>query len=97
VQVKPLPQAPNALSGAAGAYVNIVTWATDPLTFKAKVEKVAATYDVYVVEIEDAEPVSVRESKFAVDEEIEELILRVEGDQNYILCGTFHKYPHESA
>jgi hypothetical protein len=97
VNVKPLPQAPGALNGAAGAFVNIITWATDLATFKAKAETVAATYDVYVVEIENAESVSLRKSKFTVDDEIEELILQAEGNEDYILCGTFHEYPHETA
>jgi hypothetical protein len=92
-----LPQAPGALNGAAGAFVNIITWATDLATFKAKAETVAATFDVYVVEIENAESVSLRKSKFTVDDEIEELILRVEDNEDYILCGTFHEYPHETA
>jgi len=97
VNVKPIPQAPGALNGAAGAFVNIITWATDLATFKAKAETVAATFDVYVVEIENAESVSLRKSKFTVDDEIEELILRAEGNEDYILCGTFHEYPHETA
>ncbi len=78
VRVKPLPRIPEALGGAAGAYVNIVTWASDPKTYRAKAETVAATYDVYVVEIEDAEPVAIRKSRFRVNDEIEDLISRAD-------------------
>jgi hypothetical protein len=97
VNVKPLPRAPKALGGAAGAWVNMVTWASDPEMYKAKAETVAATYDVYVVEIEDSEPVAIRKSRFMVDDEIEDIISRVELNRDFILFGTFHYYPHETA
>jgi hypothetical protein len=97
VNVKPLPQTPKALGGAAGAWVNMVTWASDPEMYKAKAETAATTYDVYVVEIEDSEPVAIRKSRFSVNDEIEDIISRVEINRDFILFGTFHEYPHETA
>ncbi len=97
INVKPLPRAPNALRGAAGAWVNMVTWASDAEMYKAKAENVATTFDVYVVEVEDSEPVATRKARFKVDDEIEDIISRVELNRDFILFGTFHEYPHETA
>lgn len=97
VEVKPVPNRRDALDGAAGAFVNIVTWASDSKSFRAKAEKVAATYDLYVVEVENAEPVSARKSKFSLDEEIEGLIGRADSNRDYILFGTFHEYSNDDA
>jgi hypothetical protein len=97
INVKPLPLRPNALGGAAGAWVNMVAWASDPEMYKGESQAGAATYDAYVVGIEDGEPVALRTTRFRVEEQIEDMISRAETNRNFILFGTFHEYPHETA
>ncbi|HEY6904000.1 MAG TPA: hypothetical protein VI216_06805 [Candidatus Acidoferrales bacterium] len=94
VQLKPLDR---EAFGAAGAYTNIITWAADKHEFRSKAESIAATMNLYVVEIEDEEPFAERVREFQVDEEIEDMAQQAVSDPNAILCGTFHRYPQEEA
>lgn len=43
--------------GAAGAFANIATWASDPECFRRKAETMAATLDMHVIDVEGAEPI----------------------------------------
>lgn len=94
VEVKPLDQ---KAYGDAGAFTNIVTWATDPETFRQKAETIAATLDMYVMEVERAEPLASRFKNRTMTEEIEDMVLRAESNPMAIVYGTFHRYPHDEA
>jgi hypothetical protein len=94
VEMKPLDQKAN---GAAGAFTNIVTWARDAEEFRRKAEIIAAELDLYVFEIEGAEPMNARTRKCGLSEAVEEMVLRAECNPNAIVFGTFHRYPHNEA
>src|SRR5580658_9581036 len=95
VWLKPLK--PDALEGRAGAYTNIVTWATGTDEFRRNCDTIAAKMDLYVMEVENVRLVSSLEAEGTLTEELEEMVLRAEGNPKAIIYGTFHTYPHEDA
>ena len=81
---------------AAGAYCNIITWAGNPVEFRANAEKVAAECNLYVVDVENEEPLSNRDPA-ELNGELEEIVIRAESNPNAIIFGRFFTYPHEDA
>jgi hypothetical protein len=51
----------NAVPHAAGAYSNVITWASNSKEFRLNAEKVATDWQLYGVDIQDAEPLRVRD------------------------------------
>jgi len=94
VELKPLDR---QAYGAAGAFTNIVTWANDAEGFRRKAEAIAATLDMFVTDVENAEPVAKRGEKSSVTEEIDDMISRAECNRDAIVYGTFHRYPFDEA
>jgi hypothetical protein len=81
--------------GAAGAFTNIVTWARDSVEFRSKAETIAATLNMYVVEIENAAPVGDYSEEWP--EEFADMVRRAESNANAIIYGTVHRYPRDQA
>ena len=94
VELKPLNKEEY---GAAGAFTNIVTWATGVESFRSKAEAVAPTLAMYVAGIENAEPLRTRFVDRVTTEEIEDMVIRAESNPAAIVYGTFHTYPHDQA
>jgi hypothetical protein len=94
VEVKPLDR---KAYGDAGAFTNIVTWATDQEAFMQKAETIAATLDMYVREVERMEPLVQRRKNRTLTDEIEDMALRAESNPRAIVWKTFHRYPHDEA
>jgi hypothetical protein len=94
VEVKPLNRQAH---GAGGAFTNIVTWAHGVAEFRAKSEIIAATLDMYVMDVEDAEPLAERTTKCELTEDIADMVFRAESNPNAIVYGTFHRYPFDEA
>jgi hypothetical protein len=85
------------MAGAAGAYTNIITWASNEEEFRKKVEIIASKLVVFVVEIEAAEPVSQRKERLGLSGDLGELVESAEHNPNAILYGTFHNYLKDDA
>lgn len=83
--------------GAAGAFVDILTWANNPAEFRSKAEAIAATLDLYVVGVEKEQPLSARLANAVPSEELEDMISRAEGNPNAIIWGTFHRWDFDTA
>ena len=81
----------------AGAYTNIITWACDSASFHAKATTIAGTMGLYVVEIEETEPLAQRMSNTTLSEELEDMRARAEFNPDAIVYGTFHQYSHDDA
>jgi hypothetical protein len=94
VEMRPLDR---KAYGAAGAFVDIVTWARNPTEFRSKAETIAATLDLYVVGVETEQPLSARLAKASPSEELEDMISRAEGNPNAIIWGTFHRWNFDTA
>ena len=85
------------LSDARGAFVNMITWASDAYEFRSKVELVLGEMSLFVVEIQNPEPIRNRGGKGSFDDSIEDMIGRAENNPNAILYGTFHTYKRDDA
>ena len=94
VELRPLNR---TAYGAAGAFTNIVTWASDLEGFRKKAETIAATMDLFVVDVEGAEPLKERSKRVALTEEIDDMVLRAESNPDAIIYGTFHDYRRDEA
>ena len=81
---------------SAGAYCNLVTWASDPKEFRANAEKLAAASELYVTDIENAGPLSNRD-RLGAERRVAGDWVIAEADPNAIICGGFFTYPHENA
>ncbi len=90
--MKPLDRAEY---GAAGAFTNIVTWARDTNEFRTKADLIAATLNMYVIQVENAAPVGDDSEQWS--EALEDMVRRAESNPNAIIYGTFHRYPHDEA
>jgi len=94
VEVTPLNR---AAYGAAGAFTNIITWACDTEGFRQNADRIAATLDMYVANVEGVEPLSERSRRSTLTEEIEDMVRRAETNPDAIVYGTFHRYPFDEA
>ena len=94
VELKPLD---SQAYGAAGAFTNIVTWASDEEGFRHKAEIIAATLHMFVIDVEGAEPVTQRAEKWSMTEDIHDILSRAECNPDAIVYGTFHLYPFDEA
>ncbi len=81
---------------AAGAYSNIITWASDAREFRLQMEKVAADSKLYVVDIENEEPLANRD-RSTLDDGLKENARRAESNPNATIFGTFHSYSRDDA
>lgn len=94
VEMRPLDR---KAYGAAGAFVDILTWARNPTEFKSKAETIAATLDLYVVGVGKEQPLAARLANALPSEELEDMISRAEGNPNAIIWGTFHTWNFDTA
>ena len=85
------------LGDAKGAFVNVVTWASDADEFKTNAELVLGKLGLFIVEIENPEPVSIRRKKAEFEDEIEDMIARAQDNPNAIIYGTFHTWKRDTA
>lgn len=95
VHLRPLKK--GGLDGCAGAYTNIITWACDIGDFRKNAETIAATLDLYVLEVDEAEQIEKRFGDSTLSEELEDMRSRAEHNPNAIVYGTFHTYPFDDA
>ena len=91
------PKPTDVLEDAKGAFVNLVTWASDADEFKRNAELVLHKLGLSVIDIENQEPVSVRKQKAELDDEIEHIVARAEDNPNAIIYGTFHTWTRDDA
>jgi hypothetical protein len=94
VELRRLPDS-ELLSGSAGAFTTIVTWASNSAEYRNKAERLAASLGLYVFGVEGAHPVADDPPSSA--DEIADLLERAEANPNAILYGTFHTYRSEDA
>jgi hypothetical protein len=96
VEVRPL-KGSRTLGDAKGAFVNVVTWASDARDFRRNADLVLGELGLFIVEIENPEPVSIRRTKAEFEETIEEMITRAQDNANAIIYGTFHTWDGDTA
>jgi hypothetical protein len=94
VELRPLD---HKAYGAAGAFTNIVTWACDIIGFREKAATIAESLNMFVVDVDEVEPLSEMSKSWTLTEEIEDMIRRAESNPNAIVYGTFHRYRFDEA
>ena len=87
----------DVLADAKGAFVNLVTWASNIDEFKKNAELVLVKLGLSVIDIENPEPFSIRRQKADFDDEIEDMVSRAENNPNAIIYGTFHTWTRDDA
>jgi hypothetical protein len=96
VEVRPL-KGSTTLAEAKGAFVNIVTWAQDAEYHRRNTDLVLEGLGLFVVEVENPEPVSVRRGNGVLEEVIEDMIVRAQDNPSAIIYGTFHTFDRDTA
>jgi hypothetical protein len=100
VEVRQLDGKSEILADTKGAFVNIVTWASDAAEYKRNVELVIGDIGgLFVSEVLNPEPVETRKArtKSGFGQEIEDLISRAQDNPNAIIYGTFHTFEKDDA
>ena len=100
VEVRPLNGKSSILGDVKGAFVNIVTWATNAEEYRRKAELVIeGVGGLFISEVVDPEPVDALRAKLpgGLEEEIEDAIARAEANSNAIIYGTFHGFEKDDA
>ncbi len=96
VEVRKRPDS-EFLEGKKGAFTNVITWASTAQEFREKADKLAESLKLFVVDVEDVEPLSERQRKFAIDAELEDIADEARQNAEAILYATFHTYPRDDA
>lgn len=99
VEVRPLNGKSKILGDAKGAFVNIVTWASDAEQYRSNVEDVIGSLGgLFVSEVVNLEPVETRRARIGdFEDDIEDMISRAQENQDAIIYGTFHTFTKDDA
>lgn len=99
VEVRPYAKS-EILGDAKGAFVNIVTWASNAEEYRHNAELVIGDLGgLFVSEIVNPEPVETRRARTGdgFGEDIEDMISRAQDNPNAIIYGTFHMFERDNA
>ncbi len=100
VEVRPRDGRSEILGDMKGAFVNIVTWASDAEQYKRNAELIIGKLGgLFVSEVVNPEPVEARRARTSgrFEEDIEDMLSRAEGNPNAIIYGTFHTFENDDA
>jgi hypothetical protein len=89
VEVSPQEDA-EVLLDVSGAFVNVVTWASNEAQFREKAKIVMDKLKLAIMDVEDAEPIANR--GVLENEELLDIVARVENNPNAIIYGTFQTW-----
>jgi hypothetical protein len=89
VEVSPLEDA-EVLRDASGAFVNLVTWASNEAEFREKAKIVMDRLRLAIMGVEGVEPVANR--GLLEDKELADIVSRVRNDPSAIIHSTFHTW-----
>jgi hypothetical protein len=89
LEVSPREDA-EVLRDSSGAFVNVVTWASNEVEFLEKAAIVMKGLKLAIMGVEDAEPVTNR--GVVVDEDLSDIVSRVQNNRSAIIYSTFHTW-----
>jgi hypothetical protein len=95
VEVRPL-KGSRTLEDSKGAFVNLVTWASDAEGYRCNADLVLTELGLFIVSVENPEPVWMRRQNAELDEEIEDIIARAQDNPDAIIYGTFHTWDRDT-
>jgi len=93
VEVSPQEDA-EVLLDVSGAFVNVVTWASNETQFRDKAKLVMNKLNLVIMDVENAEPIANR--GVLENEELLDIVSRVESNPNAIIYGTFQTWNENS-
>lgn len=93
VGVKPQP-ANDLLEGAKGAFVNILAFVSSETEYVESIKRVLEAMNFDVFQIENIEPIKIRQSRVVVEKYLCELADQVE-NTGEAAFGTFHTFENE--
>ena len=92
VEVRPLADC-ELIDMSEGAIVEIVTWAAGAYEYGLMVSSLVRELRLFILSVTDVEPVEHRRKRQGfLEESLEEIIFKAEGDSRLAICGTFHTY-----
>jgi hypothetical protein len=80
------------LGDATGAFVNVLTWASNPDQFRRKCGELMDSLHMQLIAIENAEPLASRGSEAGYETEFASLVREVRLNPNAIRYSTFHTW-----
>ncbi len=89
LEVSPREDA-EVLRDVSGAFVNVVTWASNEAQFRKKAKIVMDKLKMAIMDVEDAEPIANR--GVLENAELLDIAARVESNPNAIIYGTFQTW-----
>jgi hypothetical protein len=95
VGVRSLPDS-EVLKGVDGAYVNVLTWASDRAEFQKKAQELMDHLKLMLVAIENPEPLSNGGAIDDLEADIAEIATRVQRNPEAIMYGTFHTWTEKT-
>jgi hypothetical protein len=96
VQVLSLPES-KVLQNVSGAYVNILTWASNSPEFFAKAKELTDDLGLKLVGIENEEPLSEREKRVELEADVVRVALEIKDNPQSIRYMTFHTWTEVNA
>ena len=93
VGVRSLPDS-DILRDSTGAYVNVVTWASDKAEYQKKAQELMDYLHLELVDIENPQPLKDRAK--IEDPELADVVERAKGNPSAIMYGTFHTWTEKN-
>jgi hypothetical protein len=99
VEARLLAAKSEVLGDTKGAFVNIVTWASDVQEFQRKAESIVGQLGLFVSQVINPEPVEKRRTRIGIEfnDDIQDMLSRAQGNPDAIIYGTFHLYEKDDA
>jgi hypothetical protein len=91
VEVRPSIDS-SVIADADGAFVNVLTWASNSNEFRQKVGELMNDLRLHVTGIESAEPLTQRGPEESLDQEIRRVAGEVRRNPDAIMYSTFHTW-----
>lgn len=93
IEVRPLVGC-ELVDMSEGAIVEIVAWAGRAYEYGLSISSVVRELRLFILSVADVEPVEHRRKRQGfLEESVEEIIFKAQGDSRLVVCGTFHTYP----
>ena len=93
VSVRSLPDS-EILRDSTGAYVNVVTWASDQVEYHKKAQELMEYLRLKFVEVENPHPL--KDGASVEDHDLADVVARAKENPNAIMYGAFHTWTEKN-
>ncbi|AEU36104.1 hypothetical protein [Granulicella mallensis] len=95
--VKPRPGSETLSGSVSGAFVNVLTWASDSFEFREKAKELMDYLALDLIGVEDEEPLSERQKTGDMEPDITQIALEMKDNLRSIRYTTFHTWTETNA